>query len=141
MNTNNKLIEVQDKKVLLSTLWVFVMFCIAFADIIGFIEPGTLENIINGNVGFDLTPALILVFSLMQLIPIVMIIVSRWFRRSVNRRLNIIASPLTLVWVLCNGNWESTSYIVFATFEVLALLGVAFLAWSWRSEATQPIKK
>ena len=54
MNTNNKLIEIQDKKVTLSTLWVFVMFCIAYADIIGFIEPGTLENIINGNVGFEL---------------------------------------------------------------------------------------
>ena len=53
MNTNNKLIEIQDKKVTLSTLWVFVMFCIAYADIIGFIEPGTLENIINGNVGLN----------------------------------------------------------------------------------------
>ena len=42
MNTNNKLIEkIQDTKVTLSTLWVFVMFCIAYADIIGFItNPG-----------------------------------------------------------------------------------------------------
>src|SRR6187549_211544 len=76
MNANNKLIEIEDKKVTLSTLWVFVMFCIAYADIIGFIEPGTLENIINGNVGFELTPAMILIFSLFQAIPIAMILVS-----------------------------------------------------------------
>jgi hypothetical protein len=134
MNTNNKLIEVQDKKVTLSTLWVFVMFCIAYADIIGFIEPGTLENIINGNVGFELTPAIILIFSLFQAIPIAMILVSRWFRRDVNRWLNIVASVLTLLYVLGGGNWESASYPVFAALEVVAMLGIIWLAWNWRND-------
>jgi hypothetical protein len=133
MNTNNKLIEIQDKKVTLSTLWVFVMFCIAYADIIGFIEPGTLENIINGNMGFELTPAIILIFSLFQAIPIAMILVSRWFRRDVNRWLNIVASMLTLLYVLGGGNWESVSYPVFAALEVIAMLGIILLAWNWRN--------
>ncbi len=134
MNASNKLIQIQDRKVILSGLWVFVMFCIAYADIIGFIEPGTLENIINGNTGFVLTPALILVFSLFQAIPITMIIVSRWFRRDVNRWLNIIASVLTLLYVLGGGNWESVSYPIFATLEVIAMLGIIWLAWTWRSD-------
>lgn len=90
MNTKNKrLIEVQDKKIILSTLWIIVMLCIKSADIIGFIEPGTLENIINGNVGFEITPTMILVFSLLQVIPILMILVARLVRRGVNRWLNI----------------------------------------------------
>ncbi len=134
MNTSNKLIQIQDKKVILSTLWVFVMFCIAYADIIGFIEPGTLENIITGNVGFELTPALILIFSLFQAIPIVMILVSRLFRREVSRWLNIIASVLTLLYVLGGGNWESVSYPVFAALEVVAMLGIIWLAWTWRND-------
>jgi hypothetical protein len=133
MNASNKLIQVQDRKVTLSTLWVFVMFCIAYADLIGFIEPGTLENIINGNTGFALTPALILVFSLFQAIPIVMILVSRWFRRDVNRWLNIVASVLTLLYVLGGGNWESVSYPVFAALEVIAMLGIIWLVWTWRN--------
>lgn len=33
-------------KVRLSTLWVFVMFNIVFADIVGFLNPGTLEEMI-----------------------------------------------------------------------------------------------
>lgn len=132
MNASNKLIEVQDKKVILSSLWIFVMFCIAYADLIGFIEPGTLEKIISGNVGFELTPAIILIFSLFQAIPIAMILVSRWFRRDVNRWLNIAASVLTLLYVLGGGNWESTSYVVFASLEVVALLAMIWLAWSWR---------
>ena len=135
MNAKNKLIEIQDRKVALSTLWVFVMFCIAYADIIGFIEPGTLENIINRNVGFDLTPAMILIFSLFQAIPIAMILVSRWFRRDVNCWLNIAASALTLLYVLGGGNWESASYPVFAALEVIAMLGIIWLAWTWHNDA------
>ena len=133
MNASNKLIQVQDRKVILSTLWVFVMFCITFADIIGFIEPGMLENIINSNMGFVLTPALILIFSLFQAIPIAMILVSRWFRRDVNRWLNIVASVLTLLYVLGGGNWESVSYPVFAALEGIAMLGIIWLAWTWRN--------
>jgi hypothetical protein len=134
MNASNKLIQVQDRKVILSTLWVFVMFCIAYADIIGFIEPGTLENIINGSTGFVLTPALIMVFSLVQAIPIAMIPASRWFRHDVNRWLNIVASVLTLLYVLGGGNWESVSYPVFAALEIVALLGIIWLAWTWRND-------
>jgi hypothetical protein len=135
MNINNKLIEIQDKKVTLSSLWVFVMFCIAYADLIGFIEPGTLENIINGNVGFELTPAIILIFSLFQAIPIAMIVITRLFRREVNRWLNVAAAVLTLLYVLGGGNWESVSYPVFATLEVVAMLGIIWLAWTWRNDA------
>lgn len=134
MNTNRQLIEARDQRVILSTLWVFVMFCIAYADLIGFIEPGTLEKIINGNVGFELTPAIILMFSLFQALPIVMILVSRWFRRDVNRWLNMAAGVLTLLYGLGGGNWQSVSYPVFALLEVLALLGIIWLAWNWRND-------
>jgi hypothetical protein len=134
MNASNKLIQIQDRKITLSTLWIFVMFCIAYADIIGFIEPGTLENIINGNTGFVLTPLLILTFSLIQAIPIVMILLSRWLRRDVNRWLNIVTSVLTLLYVLGGGNWESVSYPVFAVLEGIAMLGIIWLAWTWRND-------
>lgn len=132
MSENRQLIEIQDKKIILSTLWVFVVFNIAFADIIGFIEPGTLEKILNEDTGFDLTPAIILIFSLFQVIPIAMIVVARLFRRDVNRWLNIVASVLTLLYVLGGGNWESTSYAVFASFEVVAMLVIIWLAWRWK---------
>ncbi len=137
MSTQNSTISEMPAK--LSTLWIVVVFFIAYADIIGFIEPGTLEKIINGNVGFELTPALIVIFSLLQAIPIAMILVSRWFRRDVNRWLNIVASVLTLLYVLGGGNWQSTSYGVFASLEIVAMLGIIWLAWSWRSLHAQPI--
>ena len=131
MNTYNKTLSEMPAR--LSTLWIFVAFNIVFADIIGFIEPGTLERIINGDTGFELTPAIIAVFSLLQAIPAAMILVSRWLRRSVNRWLNIVASALTLLYVLGGGNWESTSYAVFVSLEVAAMLGIIWLAWNWRN--------
>jgi len=132
MPENKYLIEVQDKKIILSTLWILVMLSIKSADIIGFIEPGTLEKIISGDLGFELTPAIILVLSLLQVIPILMILVARLFRRGVNRWLNIGASVLTLLYVLGGGNWESTSYYVFAAVEVVAILLIIWQAWSWK---------
>lgn len=135
---NNRIAEIPAK---LSTLWIVVMFFIAYADIIGFIEPGTLDKIINGNVGFELTPAIIVIISLLQAIPIAMIFVSRWFQRDVNRWLNIAASVLTLLYVLGGGNWSSPSYIVFASLETVAMLGIIWLAWSWRSVQAQPIQQ
>ncbi len=129
---DKRLIEVQDKKIILSTLWIFVVFNIAFADIIGFIEPGMLEKIIHGDTGFDLTSAMIVIFSLFQAIPIAMILVSRLFRRDVNRWLNIIASVLTLLYVFGGGNWESVSYFVFAALETVAMLVIIWLAWRWK---------
>ena len=139
MNTNNKPISEMPAK--LSTLWIFVTLNIVFADIIGFLEPGTLERIINGDTGFELTPAIIVIFSLLQAIPIAMILVSRWFRRGVNRWLNIVASVLTLLYVIGGGNWESTSYVVFVSLEVLAMLGIIWLAWNWRNVEAQPIQQ
>lgn len=134
MNTQNKLIEIADKRATLSSLWIFVMFCIAYADLIGYIEPGILQKIIDGNFGFELTPAMILMISLFQAIPIVMILVSRLFRRDVNRWSNIIASGLTLLYVLGGGLWECASYPVFAALECAAMAVIIWLAWNWRSD-------
>ena len=135
MNTSNnkQLIEVQDKKIILSTLWIVVMLSIKSADIIGFIEPGTLESIINGDVGFELTPTIILVFSLLQVLPIMMIFVARVIRRGVSRWLNIVNAVLTLVYVVGGANWESVSYPVFLAVEVVAMLAIIWQAWSWKA--------
>ena len=40
----------QNRKSILSTLWIFVLLNMIFADIVGFIEPGALENIMAGEV-------------------------------------------------------------------------------------------
>ncbi|MEM5773523.1 MAG: DUF6326 family protein [Anaerolineaceae bacterium] len=134
MNTSKQLVQVQDKRIVLSTLWIFVMFSIAYADIIGYLEPGTLDRIMRGDVGFTLTPAIIVIISLIQALPIAMIVVSRLFRRGLSRWLNIGAGLLTLLYVLGGGNWESVSYFIFASLEVIAIGWIIWQAWIWRND-------
>lgn len=131
MATNTRLFEMADMKAKLSTLWIFVLFNMAFADIIGFIEPGTLEALMAGDFGFELTPAIVVVISLIQALPIAMILFSRLLRYGVNRWANIVVAAITILYVTGGGNWDKTSYIVFATIEIVALLYIIWSAWKW----------
>ncbi|MCA9925554.1 MAG: hypothetical protein KC421_24455 [Anaerolineales bacterium] len=131
MNTNKTIIKMEDMKVKLSTLWIFVMFNMAFADIVGFMNPGALEDIMTGGVGFEITPGLLLVFSIALEIPIAMIFLSRTLKYGVNRWVNIIASVITILFVIGGGN-TSLSYMFFAAIEVMCMLLIIRLAWTWR---------
>jgi hypothetical protein len=129
MNTNKKTTGMEDMKVKLSTLWVFLMFNMVFADIVGFLNPGTLEEMIA------MKPAqgLLLVFSILLEIPIAMIVLSRVLKYRANRWANIIAGAITILWVIGGGN-TSVSYIFFATIEVVCMLLIVWYAWKWTEQ-------
>jgi Sec-independent protein secretion pathway component TatC len=120
----------EDMKVRLSTLWIFVMFNMVFADIVGFMNPGVLEDIMTGNVGIEITQGLLLVFAILLEIPIAMIVLSRVLKYSLNRWANIIAAVITILFVIGGGS-TSPSYIFFATIEVLCMLLIIWYAWTW----------
>ena len=134
MQSNNLLTPV-DIRTKLSTLWIFVMFNMAFADIIGYIEPGALEAMLAGDFGFEITPVVLVVISLVQAIPIAMIAVSRLLNNQrVNRWANIAAGALTLLYIIGGGAWDKTSYIVFASIEIVGLLSIIWSAWQWSAQ-------
>ena len=130
MSTNEKTVKMEAMKVRLSTLWIVVMFNMAFADIVGFLNPGALEEIMAGAVGFEITQGLLLVFAILLEIPIAMIILSRILKYSLNRWANIIAVVITILFVVGGGN-TSLSYIFFATIEVVCMLLIIWYAWKW----------
>ncbi len=130
MNSNKKTTEMKDRKVILSTLWVFVMFNMAFADIVGFMNPGTLEEIMTGAGPIQITQGLLLVFSILLEIPIAMIFLSRVLKYRVNRWANIIAGAITILFVIGGGN-TGLSYIFFATIEVVCMSLIVWYAWRW----------
>ena len=130
MTTNEKTVKMEAMKVRLSTLWIVVMFNMAFADIVGFMNPGALEEIMAGAVGFEITQGLLLVFAILLEIPIAMIILSRILKYSLNRWANIIAVVITILFVIGGGN-TSLSYIFFATIEVVCMLLIIWYAWKW----------
>lgn len=122
-----------DMKIKLSTLWVFVLFNMVFADIVGFMNPGALEIIIKGEVGIHITQKLLLLFSIMLEIPIAMIFLSRILKYRANRWANIIAAIITILFVIGGGD-AYLSYIFFASIEVVTMLFIIRSAWRWREE-------
>jgi Sec-independent protein secretion pathway component TatC len=129
MTSIKKTTEMEDTRVKLSTLWVVVMFNIVFADLVGFVHPGALERIMAGEVGFELTQGLLLLFSIFLAIPIAMIFLSRVLTSRANRWANISAGALTVLFVIGGGS-TTLSYIFFATTEIVFLSLIIWYAWT-----------
>jgi len=139
MNTNNNDAKM-DVRVKLSTLWIVVLFNIVFADIVGFMNPGALEQIMTGATGFEITQELLLVFAVLLEIPIAMILLSRVLGRRANRATNLAASVITILFILGGGSGY-LSYIFFAAVEVVCLLLIVWYAWHWRSPEPSQVNR
>jgi hypothetical protein len=131
MNGPNKTVDMEQIRLRLSTLWIVVLFNIVFADILSFITPRALEEIMTGSAGgLQVTQGLLLVFAALLEIPIVMIYLARVLPHRVNRPANIGAAAITILFVVGGGS-ASLHYIFFAGIEVLCLLLIVWYAWSW----------
>src|SRR3972149_2687376 len=105
MNANKKTTEMKDMKVKLSTLWVFVMFNMLSADILSFMVPGFLKELMTGYAGeIQITQGFLFVAAIMLEIPIIMIVLSRVLKYKANRWANIIAGIITIVFVTAGGS-------------------------------------
>ena len=121
-------------RVILSTLWIVVMFNIGFADILGLFEPGILKQIMTGSVDdIQFTSGLMLLMAIMLEIPIAMILLSRVLKYKANRWANIIAGVITILFVIGGGSLEF-SYIFFATIEVVSMAFIIWYAWKWSEQ-------
>lgn len=119
----------------LSTIWIFVMINMGFADILGFMYPGTLDKIATGTVdGVTITPMFLLIAAVFVEIGIAMILISRLAPRGLARIANIVAAPVTIVFIIAGGSL-TPHYIFFAAIEVMALIAITALAWSWTDSA------
>ncbi len=122
MNTN---LDIREK---ISILWIVVMINMIFADILSFMQPGFLNDIITGNTPFEITQEILLIFAVILEIPIIMIFLSRILKAKTNRWANIIASVITIIFVVGGGSL-ALHYIFFATVEVVILLLIMMYAW------------
>jgi hypothetical protein len=131
MNAYNK--SISEMPARLSTLWIFLMFNMVFADIFSFMYPGTLQQIMAGNAeGVPITPVFLLIAAVVTEIPIAMVFLSRLLKYGVNRWVNIIAGVITILYVIGGGS-NTLHYIFIASIEVLTSLVIIGMAWKWRN--------
>jgi hypothetical protein len=120
----------------LSILWLIVMFNMIYADILAFISafitPGAIDGLKNGYSGtVKLSQELLLISAFFIEIPIIMIFLSRILKYQINRWANIIASLLTLLFVI--GGIEADPFFLFlAGIEVLVMFYIIWTAFNWK---------
>ncbi len=137
MNTNTST-GLEEARARLSTLWIFVMLNMIFADIFSFMHPGVLKQLMSGYAEqIQLTPEFLLAAAILVEIPIAMVLLSRVLQQRPNRIANIVASVITIVYVIGGGSVTPT-YIFFATIEVASMLFIIWYAWRWRNPETNP---
>ena len=117
----------------ISTLWIVVMFTMIFADILSFMTPGMLKDVIEGSTEIKITQPLLLIFAVLLQIPIVMIFLSRVLKHKINRILNVVASIITILFVIGGGS-SFLHYFFFASVEVICMIGIIIISTKWKEE-------
>lgn len=130
MNPNIKVVRM-DIKEKISILWIVVMMNMIFADILSFMLPGFLNEIMTGNTPIQITQQILLAFAVILEIPIIMIFLSRVLDHKANRWANIVASVITIIFVIGGGSL-TLHYIFFAAIEVIILLLIIKYAWKMK---------
>ncbi|KAB1190465.1 hypothetical protein GJR96_15930 [Haloferax sp. MBLA0076] len=134
VNETNGLEDVEmNVKLKLAGLWTSFMFLYVYVDIFGFYKPGTIEDILIGEVfTFQITPTFVLVALVFVTIPGLMIFLSLALPARVNRWTNIVVAILYVPFTLYNLVGESWSYMYFgAGIETVLLAIVIWYAWKW----------
>src|SRR6266516_4356256 len=89
MKTTNKTIELKDRRVILSTLWIFVTLNYIYCDVVGLMDPELLRQFLTGNVnGIHMTQGFLLGAGILLEIPIAMVLLSRVLKYRANRWAN-----------------------------------------------------
>ena len=126
----------KDRRVVFSTLWVFMVLNYLYADIFGLsFDPAMKQTV-------DMSAGAVLFFAVIMETAMVMVLLSRVLPDRWNRRVNIGAAILhiaLLAWSLSEGG-VTAFYGFFVTVEIVTMLFVIGYAWSWRKQsATQPL--
>jgi hypothetical protein len=119
----------QDIRVRLSTLWVFMLFNYLYCDVMTAFDQTLPKN---------LTPDALLAASFLMEIPIAMVLVSWTLKHRPNRWANILAGAfMTVVQVatLFVGT-PTTYYLFFSAIEIACLLFIVWTAWRWATPAS-----
>jgi len=135
MNSINKTTVMKDRRVILSTLWIFATLNYLYCDILGFFDAETLKSVLEGHAGsIQITPAFLLGASILMEIPISLVLLSRVLNYKANRWANIIAGTIMTVVQISSlfvGTVPATYYLFFSVIEIACTAFIVWYAWKW----------
>jgi len=121
-----------DRKIILSTIWIFYLFNILYADVLnlmGEVPPTDGAELIETL----LSPEMLLGAAVFLETAMVMIILSRVLKYGVNRWSNIVVATLHTMGVTASlfVGAPTIFYIFFAGVEITTSLFIVWYAWTW----------
>jgi hypothetical protein len=125
-----------DRKVLLSTIWIFATFSYLYCDVVSLMDSNTLKQYLTGTVnGMVFNQGHLLAAGILMEIPIVMVLFSRVLKYKANRWVNIIAGAImTVVQTLTLLFGKPALYYLF--FSIIEIASTAMIIWfavKWRN--------
>lgn len=133
MNSNKKIPEMKDRKVILSTLWIFAVLNYIYADVFGSKDPEMLKQLITGTGPLQMTGGFLLGAAILMETAIAMVLLSRVLKYRANRWANIIAGIIHTAAVSLSlfVGTPALYYVFFATIEIACTLFIIWYAWKW----------
>jgi len=141
MQTTNKSAGPKDRRIVLSTLWIFAMLNYVYADILTLyfnatLQPEAWKQFQSGQVGsIHITQGFVLVGGILMETAIAMVLLSRVLPYRANRWANIIVGGIQTVevaWSLTGPVYWNLFYVFFAAIEIACTLFIIWYAWTWR---------
>ena len=123
-----------EPKMLLSTLWTFLVVNYIYCDVFTHTNPEDLKMILNGGSGdIRITPIFLLYFAVVMELPMLMIILTRVLPVIINKWMNIIIALVMILiqlWSLFGtGSSATPHYIFFSIIEISGNLVIIAYAW------------
>lgn len=135
MESSQTVIRSVDKRMILSTLWIFVTLNYLYCDVMGLMDPVLLNQYLSGTIAsIDIDENFLLAAAVLMEIPISMVLLSRILKYKSNRWANIIAGSIkTLVMIatLFVGT-TSSYYMFFGSIEIITTSFIVYFAWKWK---------
>jgi hypothetical protein len=134
----------RDRRMPLSTLWIFVTLNYLYCDVLGLMDADSLRGFLQGTVsGMEITPTFLVGAGVLMEIPMAMVLLSRVLPYAANRRANVAAGALmTVVQIgsLLVGSGPAAFYVFFSVVEVATTAFVVWYAWTWSPRTTIAVR-
>ena len=124
-------------RIILSALWAARMLSGLQGDVVTFLGPGMLQEMIAGTTEPPITNELLLVMSIIFVVPILMVFLSQTLKYKANRRANIILGIFFVAYDLIFLSlalflWPSPAYqILWYIVDLVFTALVVWHAWKW----------
>lgn len=112
-----------------------MLFLFAYGDIFGFFAPGSIEEIVSGEVsGIEITQGFLLAISVYIALASAMVFLTLVLSPNAARWTNIVLGVLYIVSIVAAAMGESAYYLFLSAAEIVALIFIVWYAWTWPRE-------